>query len=148
MARLFLILSLISLCISSCCTMKDCDDSIGFTIMFQGFDTAEVDTVDLMTYNAGTGYTNAIDSSRLYVYSASIYGLQIFPSGSTNFDKEYKLVLSSSGDEYTISDFETKKEACNHTLIINTPCSYFNSLHSYKVNGNRIEGGDGITITK
>lgn len=122
----------------SCCTNKHCIGADDLeSIQFNNFPTSELDTITIQRFSKNSNFTNAIEDIVVITSNFSdgsdLQRIQL-PVRLT-IDYDYKVQLNSTGDDFTISDFVSKKESCNTGFMCNDS---YNSLESYSVNGNLV----------
>ncbi len=122
---------------SACCTKKGC---LGFDklneIRMLNFSANEVDSIAFEIFPANSNFTSRIDSSftRAHASAAGDNNQIIFMPEHVNKAHDYKITLLSTGQVYTLTNFETLKEECN--------CRYdkYDVLNTYSVNGQQVPG--------
>src|SRR5215203_597728 len=135
------LLGAINLVFTSCCTEMAC---LGWDelneITLENFTSDELDSIALETFQVGSGFTNRIDSilKQGHLTSGNFANLYL----TRNFSKshEYKITILSTGQVYTLTNFETKKEACNSCFPFHPSDDYYNDLVSYDINGQKQNG--------
>jgi len=131
---LAILITAIILAFNSCCTKMYC---LGWDeaneIALQNFTSDELDSIALETFQVGSGFTNRIDS----IFKSGTNGDYPHISLTRNFSKshEYKITILSTGQVYTLTNFETKKESCNKCFPYHPEDDYYDELVSYSVNG-------------
>lgn len=123
--------------VHSCCTKQYCLGADDLNeIRFYGFTQEDTDTVFIKRFNKNTSFKTALDSS--VAYSVEVHSptdlriVRIDDQNKLSVDFDYKVELPGSGKTFTFSDFYSKKERCNGGFMCN---DFYNSLESYKVNG-------------
>jgi hypothetical protein len=125
----------IQLAVAGCCTKRYC---IGIEdlhqIDFENFAVADVDTVMVKQFRPNTGFTMAVDSFvSVSPYLRATDTLQtVNLSRHITIDFDYQVILVSSGQIFTLSDFVAKKEKCNSGPFC---IDNYMALVSYKLNG-------------
>jgi len=119
----------------SCCTDKYCigSDDMDY-IQFNGFPTSELDTIIIQRFSKNSNFATVIENTTIVTsnFSAGSNFQHIQLPVRLVVDYDYKLQLKSTGENFTISDFVTKKESCNTGFMCNDS---YNSLESYLING-------------
>src|SRR5687767_14945584 len=106
---LFIAVILVS-SISSCC--KDMCIKEQLHLRFIGFDRLELDTIDMKIFDPATDFTQLLDSQQM------IFGLQTMDTIPVNWsinvqlDKDIAILLPSTGRQFQLRDFQTKREPC------------------------------------
>ena len=118
----------------ACCTDKYCTGADDLNqISFYNFSQQDLDTMVIMQFEKSTDFSNRIDSSFIindYMLDTPGY-IGIFLDHKLSVEYDYKLIIVSTGQIYTISGFEVIKEKCNTGFLCT---DYYNSLERYKVN--------------
>ncbi len=133
--------------INSCCTKKECigADEI-HEINFYNFSQADLDTIIIISYSKNSDFASPIDSS---VTQASTIGdyFSAYTDPRINTELDYEVKLLSTGQVFTLTDFEIKKEDCNSCFPFRPESDFYNKLNSYQVNGQK-QTGSQIKIHK
>ena len=103
-------------------------------IWFYNFSQQDLDTIIIKRYNKNTNFQSVLDSLVTVTedFSDRTDYQVIYLSDNLTIDYEYKVELVSTGQYFTISDFIVDKKKCNSGFLC---FDYYNSLGSYKVNG-------------
>jgi hypothetical protein len=131
---LILIVVLISSLLQSCCTGEACPSALDIEfIHFIDFQLSEIDTIEIRKYERNSNYNVFLDSIIYYdndIYGSPDYFYELIP-GNLSIDFDYIIILNSTNQEYSISDFKTDKIKCDKGFL----CSYdYNTIVSYKIN--------------
>lgn len=131
-----ILLSLISiLIVNSCCTKVHCIGADDLNdISFYGFNQQDLDTLVIKRYNKDSNFQNYLDSLFIepeYFTSSTEYEM-VHLTDKLIVDYDYKIEIISTRQTFTITDFIVEKEKCNTGFMC---FDYYNSLGSYKVNG-------------
>lgn len=131
----------ILLTINSCCTKMKCLGADDMNeIWFYNFTQENLDTIVIKRFYKNTNFSTAIDSS-VTTFDNFQLGTDyqiVYLVEKLTVDYDYQVELVSSGQIFRLTDFVVKKERCNSGLACN---DFFNSLSSYKVNGQQTNGG-------
>jgi hypothetical protein len=145
--KLTVLIAGLLLIINSCCTKKDCGNVEDISeIQFYNFSEAELDTIAIISYLRGSNFKTLIDSSitQAYLYSDYYY---THLNTKINFNLEYVIKLLSTGQVYTLTDFNIERIGCNTCFPYRPKSDYFNILREYQVNGKK-QPGQQINIYK
>lgn len=120
----------------SCCTKKYCigADDMDY-IQFNNFTNSELDTITIQRFSKNSNFATVLEDITVITsnFSEGSNFQHIQLPVRLTIDYDYKVQLNSTGDNFTISDFVSKKESCNTGFMCNDS---YNSLESYLVNGN------------
>jgi hypothetical protein len=126
--------------LNSCCTKMKCEDvnSI-FTIEFYGFSLTELDTIEIYSYSKNSTFTILVDSSvtQAQLYSGYYYA---YPDSNPKIDLDHKIKIISTGQIFTLTDFEIEKKGCNKCFPSRPKGDFYNELKGYSVNGQKQSG--------
>jgi hypothetical protein len=120
---------------SSCCTKKECYDTVGFGfIVFHDFAEGELDSVMLYRYAKESGFTNLLDSVELDVipnfgYSKADLDMLLIPTSN------YEVVCYTINNSYKIENIRLEKKHCNSCFPYKIKDDSFMSILGYTVNG-------------
>ena len=126
--------------LNSCCTKKECIDSDEiYEINFYNFSEAELDSIKIYSYTKNSNFGIAIDSSYT---QASLIGdfYSAFTNNRINTDLDYRILLISTGQVFTLTGFEIEKAGCNSCFPFRPESDFYNKLNGYLVNGQKQEG--------
>ena len=128
------IVFLISSLLQSCCTGEACPSALDIEfIHFVNFQLTDIDTVEIRKYERNSNYNIFHDSVTYYennIYGSQDYFYELIP-GNLPIEFYYKIILNSTKQEYSISDFETDNIKCDKGLFY----SYdYKTIVSYKIN--------------
>jgi len=133
--------------LNSCCTKKGCSgaDDI-YEINFYNFSQTDLDTITIISYSKNSNFNTTIDSS---VTQATLTGdyFSAYTNNKLNTDIDYKIKLFSTGQVFTLTDFEIEKEGCNSCFPFRPESDFYNTLNGYNVNGQK-QSGSQIKIYK
>lgn len=122
---------------SACCTKMYCLGADDLNELdFYRFASTDIDTIIIKRYDRNVNLTLPIDSSTIITpsfYNESEYQV-IYLIDRIDVNFNYKVIISSTGQTFTITDFVVKKEKCNTGFLCT---DQYNSLESYTVNGVR-----------
>ena len=132
---------------NSCCTKMDCVGSHElYEIQFFNFAESDLDTILIISFTQNSNFSSIIDSSWT---RATDHGP--FASASLenriNIDHDYKIILLSTGQVYTLTNFTTDVTGCNDCFPYRPQEDYYTKLKTYEVNG-QSESGSLIKITQ
>lgn len=126
--------------VNSCCTKKAClgADYIS-EISFYNFTLTELDTIKIYSYSKNSDSTILVDSS---VTQAQRLGDYYFArtKDMIKIEQEHKIKITSTGQVYTLTDFETQKKRCNYCFFNRSGSDFYNELKGYFVNGQKQSG--------
>jgi hypothetical protein len=133
--------------VNSCCTKKMCLDAEEISeINFYNFSQTELDTIAVITYSKDSNFGILIDSS---ITRANLKGdyFSAKANNTINTNIDYKIKLLSTGQVFTLTNFEIEKEGCNSCFPYQPESEFYNRLSSYHVNGQK-QAGRQINIYK
>ncbi|TAE70963.1 MAG: hypothetical protein EAZ85_11180 [Bacteroidetes bacterium] len=139
MKNIFFIIFVVglSLWLNACCTMKGCIPSdIVYSITFYNFSQAETDTVQIISYAKNSNFNTKVDSLVVGSRAVDDYYAAYTNRGLTA-DLDYKIKLLSTGQVFTLTDFEIRKEKCNYCFPYSPPSNFYNQLSAYRINGQK-----------
>lgn len=126
---------------NSCCFRKHCIDAGEiYNIDFYNFTQAELDTVAIIGYTKSTNFAELIDSSVWHISGTGEYSFTVYTDKPINTDLDYKIKLISTGQVFTLTGFEIKKEGCNGCFPYRPKSEYYNKLKRYYINGQEQTG--------
>jgi len=129
----------------ACCTKKDCDEAGDiFEIEFYNFNKPSIDTIIVYSYIKNTNFASPIDSLRVERCDGDGNPYYSY-IGILSFDKDYKVVLVSTGQAFTISSIETEERGCNSCFPYRPKSDYYTRMKSYQLNW-QIKDGPRIQI--
>ena len=130
--RIYIIIVLLTL--TSCCTKVGCDDAIFLSIIqFNNFSSQELQSVNLIKFNQGSNYLEALDTIKLNVdTSTNLFDLGVL-NQTFKLNYDYQIIVDST-QKFNIQNFEVETEKCNDCFLgINQ--DYYSYLGAYTVNG-------------
>lgn len=133
--------------INSCCSKKYCvsADNI-YEIKFYQFSQADLDTITILSFLKNSNFTSSVDS---FTTEGSNNG-DYFSANmidNLNINLDYKIILTSIGKVFTLTDFETQKVGCNGCFPYQPKDDFYDKLIAYQINGQRHSGNE-IKINK
>lgn len=129
---------------NACCTKRGCENQIDFNeILFYNFTQQDLDTITIYSFNKNTNFSIPIDSFTTQGQPIGNH-FQAYINTST-IDHDYKIILVHTGEEYTLTNFQTEKYSCNSCFPYKPKSDYYYNLNNYKVNGN-MQNGQTIEI--
>ena len=130
-----IILIIVSVVTGSCCTNMYCigADDMNY-IQFNNFANSELDTITIQRFSKNSNFAAVLENITVITSNFSIgsNSQQIQLPVRLTVAYDYKVQLQSTGQNFTISDFATKKESCNTGFMCNDS---YNALVSYSLNG-------------
>ncbi|MCE7043180.1 hypothetical protein [Dyadobacter sp. CY312] len=131
-----LIIVLMTVLAGSCCTKKYCigSDDMDY-IQFNNFLNSELDTITIQRFSKNSNFATVMEDITVVTsnFSEGSDFQHIQLPVRLTIDYDYIVKLNSTGENFTISDFVSKKEDCNTGFMCNDS---YNALKSYLVNGN------------
>lgn len=131
--------SLVLLLMSACeCTEEYCSDINDFKLVFfYDFSLEEIDSVTIYMYEHNSNFTDPIDSSFSFRSINTVRFLDL----KIDITKAYKLILNSTGETFTLSNFEISVKGCGQCgLLGRRDREKIIDLASYEINGQRRKG--------
>jgi hypothetical protein len=123
--------------VNSCCTKIYClgADDI-YEIEFYNFSQADLDTITILSYPINSNFSISVDS---FVTQASKTGdhFSANTKDKLNTNLDYKIKLASTGQVFTLTNFEIEKEGCNSCFPYRPKSDFYNKLNAYQINGQR-----------
>lgn len=117
--------------IASCCTKKGCLSGEINRIDAYGYTAEELTHLTLFSYEKGSGYTTALDSS--YTYEQELENDHYIISGLLMDDRDYKIRVNATGDEFLLDNIATETDKCD---INGAFCDYdIEKVTGYRLNG-------------
>ncbi len=126
--------------INSCCTKKGCigADEI-YEINFYNFSKNDLDTITIISYSKYSNFSTIIDSSVTRASNLGDY-FSAYTNNRINTDLDYKIKLVSTGQVFTLTEFEIEKEGCNSCFPYRPEHDFYNKLSGYQLNGQKQTG--------
>ena len=118
---------------NSCCTKKYCPDN-WFWIEFNNYSNDDLDTVFFCRYAKNTNYSALVDSVKQDVFKSNGSDNHSLPLEKIEADFDYKIYILSLGKVHTLSDIQTKKEACNSCFLL-IPSDKYIQIKSFRLDG-------------
>jgi hypothetical protein len=128
------------LVVNSCCTKKYCvgADDI-YEIKFYNFSQADLDTIIILSYTKNSNFTTSIDSFTTQASNTGDY-FSANTNDNLNTNLDYKIKLYSTGEVFTLTNFEIEKDGCNGCFPYRPKSDFYNKLNAYQINGQRQSG--------
>jgi len=139
--KLTVFIAVLLLSVNACCTRKDCGnlDEYLKDIRFYNFVEGELDTIIIVSYLNASNPSTKIDSSITQVYfEGDYYVARLNTQINTNLD--YLINLPSTGQLFTLTEFEIERDGCNTCFPYRPKSDYFNVLKEYQINGQKQSG--------
>ncbi len=148
MNKVFLILSIASIALFACGGEYPCSHASP-KIGFISFPATETDTIVVMRYPKGAGFSTAVDTfsfnSHNSTFVVSNDTLELFPSFGLEIGFEskydYRVFLPGNSREYRITDINEEFRSMHGGGIFSMDKQgCFNLIRSYKLNGQLVQG--------
>jgi hypothetical protein len=123
----------------SCCKAY-CDDQDIFALDLYGFTAPEIEKIKVLRFNRGD-FNSTLDSFSVTTNNLVVRDTtRVYLDTPLDSDFDFTIKIENAGRNYSITDFQTKKENCSCTS------GTYQKITGYKLNGSQISANDIYTL--
>ena len=133
--------------LNACCTQKKCTGSEEISeVDFYNFSQADLDNVTIISYVKNTNFGTFAESE---IAQASLSGdhFAVYTHYNIGPSYDYKININSTGQVFTLTGFEIRKQDCNSCFPYTPDSDFYNTISAYLINGQK-QSGNQIKIYK